>query len=119
MASAQHLAGLGVHQMRLSARKAGHLDIREVVIIWFIRYPRLNTLACVWATVQDWSHLVSYVVSSLVGSSKATCASLQAKANNQNRRVLVHLAWSVVATNAGFLAAAILDILEDTACAPC
>jgi hypothetical protein len=45
--------------MRLSARKARHLDEREVVIIWFIRYLRLNTLACVWAAIQDWSHVAS------------------------------------------------------------
>ena len=49
----QHLFGLWVHQMPLGARKARHLDVSEVVIIWFIRYPRLNTLACVWATVKD------------------------------------------------------------------
>ena len=42
---AQDLAGLWVHQMRLSARKARHLDVSEVIV--FGSGPSLDVVACV------------------------------------------------------------------------
>ena len=41
----QNLAGLWVHQMRLSARKARHLDVSEVIVFRIIRSPSLDVVA--------------------------------------------------------------------------
>ena len=48
---AQDLAGLRVHQMRLGARKARHLDVSEVIIFGVIRSPSLDVIASVGAAI--------------------------------------------------------------------
>src|SRR5690349_9846730 len=56
---AQHLAGLRVHQMRLSASKARHLEVAEGVLIGIISSPSLDLLTCIRATVQERGHVLS------------------------------------------------------------
>jgi hypothetical protein len=53
---AQNLAGLRVHQMRLSARKAGHLDASEVIVFGVIGGPSLEVVAGIGAAVLKRRH---------------------------------------------------------------
>jgi hypothetical protein len=50
---AQDFAGLRVHQMRLSARKARHLNVGEVLVFGVISDPSLDAVACVGASVGE------------------------------------------------------------------
>ena len=52
----QDLAGLRVHQMRLSAREAGHLNVSEVIVFGVISGPSLDDVASVGATIQKRRH---------------------------------------------------------------
>ena len=53
---AQNLPVLRVHQMRLGARKARHLDVSEVIIFGVIRSPSLDVIASVGAAIQKRRH---------------------------------------------------------------
>ena len=57
-------SGLRVHQMRLGARKARHLDVdvSEVVVFGIISYPTLDVVACVWASVEERRHDLAFSV---------------------------------------------------------
>jgi hypothetical protein len=53
---AQDLAGLGIDQMRLGARKALNLNVTEVIVIRLIIRPSLDVVACVGAAVEERRH---------------------------------------------------------------
>ena len=44
--------------MRLSARRACHLNVAAVIVFGIISRPSLDALACVWAEVEEWRHVV-------------------------------------------------------------
>ena len=58
---AQHLPALRVDQMRLSARKARHLDVSEVIVFGVVSRPTLDVVACVWAAVEEGRHDLAFL----------------------------------------------------------
>src|SRR5262249_21717708 len=58
--SAQDPSALRVHQMRLYARKARHLDVGEVIVPGIISGPSLDVLTCVGTAVEEGRHLALY-----------------------------------------------------------
>jgi hypothetical protein len=55
--SAQHLAGLWVHQMRLGAREARHLNVGEVIVFGIISGPSPDLLTRIGTAVKERGHL--------------------------------------------------------------
>jgi len=53
---AQDLAGLRVDRMRLSARKARHLDVGEVIVFGVVSRLSLDVVARVGAAVEERRH---------------------------------------------------------------
>jgi hypothetical protein len=60
---AQHLASLRVHQMRLSAREARHLNVSEVIVFGVIGDPTLDIVVCVGTAVEERRHDLAFVSS--------------------------------------------------------
>ena len=47
--------------MRLSARKARHLDVSEVIVFGVVSRPTLDVVACVWAAVEEGRHDLAFL----------------------------------------------------------
>jgi hypothetical protein len=56
-------AGVWVHQMRLGARKARHLDVSEVIVLGVISGPSLDVVARVRAAVEEGRHDLAVLIS--------------------------------------------------------
>ena len=47
--------------MRLSARKARHLDVSEVIVFGVVSRPTPDVVACVWAAVEEGRHDLAFL----------------------------------------------------------
>ena len=66
----QNFAGLRADQIRLSARKARHLNVSEVTVFGVISRPCLNVVASVGAAVQEGRHDLAVLFSGCARVSK-------------------------------------------------